>query len=328
MKLRTALVPLAAAAALAAQTVTLTDPDGKPVIGPDGKPATMTLSTVEPVPAGPALSALPPDKVVLAVGDEKVTAAELQSIYEVFPEGARDGVQGAGRQQFAESIVRMKLLAAEARRRKFDQTPAFRAQAVFQVENLLASQFFEELKRTAPVDEAAARAWYEKHKGEYESVRARHILVRMHGSPVPVKPEQKDLSEEEALAKARDLRAKLAAGADFAALAAAESDDAASAANGGDVGTFRRGQMVPSFEEAAFALKAGELSEPVRTRFGYHLIKAESRTARSFEELRPEIEKRLRPELARQVIDDLRKAATITLDPVYYGDPAAAQEKK
>lgn len=328
MKLRSALVPLVAAAGLAAQTIPLTGPDGKPVIGPDGKPATITLSTAEPAPAGPALSSLPPDTVVLTVGEEKITAAELQRIYEVFPAQARAGLEGEGRRQFAESIVRMKLLAAEARRRQFDQTPAFRAQAAFQVENLLASQFFEELKRTAAVDEAAARAWYEKHKSQYETVRARHILVRMQGSPVPVKPDQKDLSEEEALAKARELRARLLEGADFAALATAESDDAGSAVKGGDVGAFGRGQMVPSFEEAAFALQPGEISEPVRSRFGYHIIKVESRTAKSFEELRPEIEKRLRPELARKVLDDLRKSVNVTFDPAFYGEPAAEPVKK
>ena len=249
-----ALLPLAALA-LAAQTVQLTGPDGKPVVGPDGKPATMTM-TAEAPEAGPALSSLPPETVVLAVGPEKITAAELDRIIEILPEQARAAARGAGRRKFAEDLVRMKLLAQEARKRKVDQSPQYVTQSAFQAENLLAALLFQEISKNAPVDEAAARAWYDQHKPEYESVSARHILIRMQGSPVPVKPEQKDLSEEEARAKTEEIRKKIAAGADFAALAKAESDDTGSGANGGELGRpFTRGQMVPSFEEAAFKMQ-------------------------------------------------------------------------
>ncbi len=70
------------------------------------------------------------------------------------------------------------------------------------------------------------------------------------------------------------------AGADFATLAKAESDDAASAVKGGDLGTFKHGQMVAPFDQAAFSVPVGEVSEPVRLRFGYHIIKITSRNPR------------------------------------------------
>ena len=79
-------------------------------------------------------------------------------------------------------------------------------------------------------------------------------------------------SEAEALALAIELRERILAGEDFAALAAAYSDDSGSAANGGDLGWFGRGAMVAPFEEAAFSLPLGEVSEPIKTDFGYHLI--------------------------------------------------------
>lgn len=327
MKTRGILLLLLASLCLMAQkSMELKGPDGKPIIGPDGKPATITLSTDQPAPAaqGPALTSLPPDKVVLAVEGEKITAAELDRVINVLPEQTKAKARGEGRREFAEDLVRMKLLAQEARRRKLDQTPEFQAQIAFQTENLLAAKVFQELAKSAPVDEAAALAWYEAHKAESESVKASHILIRMKGSPLPVKPEQKDMSEEEARAKADEIRQKLAAGADFAALAKAESDDPVSGANGGDLGTFGHGQMVPSFEEAAFKMKAGEISQPVRSQFGYHIIKVEEKNAKTFAELRPEIEQRLRPEMARKKLEEMRKTAAVTFEPAYYGEEKPA----
>ena len=102
------------------------------------------------------------------------------------------------------------------------------------------------------------KAYYEAHKGEYEQVRARHILIRMQGSPVALPAGQKDLTEDEALAKALEIRQKIVDGADFADLARAESNDSGSSSNGGDLGFFKPGQMLPSFEEAAFALPAAK----------------------------------------------------------------------
>ena len=166
------------------------------------------------------------------------------------------------------------------------------------------------------------RKYFEDHRSEYERVRGRHVLVRMKGSPVPITPGQPDLSEEEALAKAQELRKKILAGADFAKTAETASDDVGTRASGGDLGFFRRGQMVPSFEEAAFKLKAGEVSEPVKSPFGYHLIKVEQSEIKTFEELKPEIEKRLRPELAQKNVEDLKTKIGVTLNPAYFGAPA------
>jgi hypothetical protein len=85
--------------------------------------------------------------------------------------------------------------------------------------------------------------------------------------------------DAEALALANELRERILAGEDFAALAAAYSDDPGSAANGGDLGWFGRGRMVAPFEDAAFSLEVGEVSEPVKTDFGYHLIKVTEKDA-------------------------------------------------
>jgi peptidyl-prolyl cis-trans isomerase C len=262
---------------------------------------------------------LPPDKVVLTIGEEKITYGELQKTIDGLPEQFRTAARGAGRRQFAENLIRIKLLAREARRLKMDQTPAFQAQMAFQAENLLANLLYQNIASTTTVDEAAVKEYYDKHKGEYEQVHARHILIRFKGSPVPVKPDQKDLTEDEALAKAKEIRTKLTAGGDFAALAKSESDDAGSGANGGDLGTFRHGQMVPSFDQAAFSLPVEQISEPVKSQFGYHIIKVEQRNSKSLDDMKGEIEKKLRPELAQKSLDEMRKNTNVVMDPAYFG---------
>jgi parvulin-like peptidyl-prolyl isomerase len=101
-------------------------------------------------------------------------------------------------------------------------------------------------------------------------------------------------TDAEALALANELRERILAGEDFAALAQAYSDDTGSAANGGDLGWFGRGRMVAPFEEAAFSLPVGEVSEPIKTDFGYHLIEVTEKDAE-----RPKDEAQLQQERAQ-----------------------------
>ena len=136
-----------------------------------------------------------------------------------------------------------------------------------------------------PVTDEEAKKEYAKTSFKYAQpamVRARHILVRADGPA--------DFAKAEA--KARELREKISKGLDFATAARSSSDDDGTKANGGDLGFFPKNTLVPEFENAAFALKVGEVSQPVRTQYGYHLIKAEARTEerqRPFEEVKAEV---------------------------------------
>src|SRR5258708_32998707 len=143
------------------------------------------------------------------------------------------------------------------------------------------------------------------------------MLMRFKGSAAP--PGKKELTEEEALEKAKALRARIVAGEDFATIAKAESDDTGSGTNGGELDFFSHGQMVPPFEQAAFAAPVGQITEPVKSQFGYHLILVEKRETKTFDEVRPEIEKKIRPELAKKAVDDLRKQATVNIDESFFG---------
>jgi peptidyl-prolyl cis-trans isomerase C len=254
------------------------------------------------------------------VGTEKVTAKEFEAFVDSIPEQYRAQARGPMKRQVAEQIVRIKLLAGEARRRGMDKDQAMLARIAFQTENMLANAAFAEILSKTTVDDAATRKHYEANKNQYETVQASHILVKFKGSPVPAREGKKELTEEEALAKAQELRKNLVAGADFAAIAKAESDDTGSGANGGSLGpAFHRGQMVPAFEDAAFALPVGQVSEPVKSQFGYHLIKVEKHEAKSYEDVRAELEQKLKPEIARESVEKMRKESTVVIDDTFFG---------
>ena len=282
-------------------------------------PKPKTPLPVKP-PAAAASStptAQPFDKVVLTVGDEKMTVGEFEKFVDTLPEQYRAQARGPGKRQIVDQLVSLKALAQEARKRKLDQDPAFKAQLAFQAENLLAGTLFRDLSANLKVEDADVRKYYDDHKNEYERVKARHILVRFKGSAAPAG--KKELTEEEALEKTKALRARIVAGEDFATIAKAESDDTGSGAQGGSLGTFPHGQMVAPFDQAAFSLPLGQISEPVKSPFGYHIIKVEERTTKSFEEARPEIEKQMKPQLTKEAMDRIKKQLPVTIDDAYFG---------
>jgi peptidyl-prolyl cis-trans isomerase C len=270
-----------------------------------------------PAPAPGPASAVPPDKIVLVVNDTKLTAKQFNDLVEALPEQLRERARGTGKRDFAENLVKVLVLADEGKSRKVDQTPEFKLQEQIQVANLLAGRTFGQLAEGLKVNETEERAFYDAHKQDYEQVRARHILIRAAGSPAPVESGKKELTDAEALAKAQEIRKKLAAGGDFAALAGQESDDTGSKDKGGDLNFFKHGQMVPAFDQAAFSLKVGEISEPVKTQFGYHIIRVEAH--KTYEDSKPEIDRRIRSEMAQKMMDDLQKKANPTFDPDFFG---------
>jgi peptidyl-prolyl cis-trans isomerase C len=293
-----------------------------------GNPASAAPpARVAVTPGAPAITPptapVPPDKVVLTIGDEKITAAEFDQIVDSLPPQAQAQFKSQKR-LFADSLVRLKVLYQEAHKQKMDENPKIQRQVELQKENIIASALMQEMIANAQVDDATVRQYYDQHKSDYETAHARHILIRVKGSPLPVQPGKKDLTDEEALAKAQDLRKKLLAGDDFAALAKAESDDVRSGANGGDLGPEKHNQTVPAFDQAIFSLPIGQLSEPVKTQFGYHIIKVDQREAKTLDEVKPEIEKKLRPELARSAVDNLQKKTTVVLDDSFFGPAPAA----
>ena len=292
---------------------------------PATAPAKPALALTSPAPAEAA-----GDPVVVTVGAETITRSQFETIIKALPENTqRELATPEARRQLAERVAEIKAIAQEARRRSIQDRATVRTQTRLSEDNLLANVLFQELLSEAKPTEEETRKYYAEHQSDYETVAARHILVRFQGSRVPVREGAKDLTEEESLARAKELRERIVKGEDFAAVAKAESDDAGSGAQGGSLGEFSRGRMVPAFEEAVFALPVGEISEPVKSQFGYHVIQVQKRESKSFDEVRADIERKQKPEMAREAMDAIKAKTPTTLNESYFaprvapGTPAA-----
>jgi peptidyl-prolyl cis-trans isomerase C len=266
---------------------------------------------------------------VLRVGDVSLTAGQLSQVLEAYSETQRVYVNGPGRPQFIDQLIRVLMLSQEGRRRKLDLTDRYRNQLAYSAAGILSNHTEEEIRKNIKIDDAMLQDYLKAHPLEYLQLRARHILIRMKGSAVPLQPGQNELTEEEALAKAQELRANIVGGADFAELAATESSDISTNTKGGDLGFFKRGQMPPSIEAAAYALKPGEISQPVKTSMGYALIKLEeAKPIKSFEELRPELDRNLRNEMTRKYVDDMKALTKIEIDPEFASPAKSMSDPK
>ncbi len=166
----------------------------------------------------------------------------------------------------------------------------------------------EQVRNTIKVPDADIEAFYTQNLQQYQTpaqVRASHILLKLEG---------KDEKQVQALAD--EIAKKAKSGADFAALAKQYSEDESNSANGGDLDYFGRGRMVAEFEQAAFAMKPGEISNPVKTAFGFHIIKmVENKpdTTQPVAEVRPEIEDQLKWQKAQAEAEKIAKSLEGTL---------------
>lgn len=162
-------------------------------------------------------------------------------------------------------------------------------------------------RATTTVTDDEVKKYYDDHRDDYEEdqINARHILRKFPPNPTSEQEEEIRKKADEILKKAK------ATGADFAALATEFSEDAGSALNGGSLGWFGKGQMVAPFENAAFALEKGQISDLVKTVYGFHIIKVEDRrqSVKPLEQVAPEIRNQLvlerAAEKAREDADEL-----------------------
>jgi EpsD family peptidyl-prolyl cis-trans isomerase len=240
------------------------------------------------------------------VGNVKITQADLEKEMKNLPSFAQKIFEGSGgKERFLNELIKKELLYQEALKKGLDKDADYLKRVEdFKKITLIGKLLEKEMESKAKVSDQDVKDYYEKHKGDFAvgQIRASHILVK---------------TEEEA----RKILERLKKGEDFAKIAKKSSIDSGSAKNGGDLGFFSAGQMVPEFEAAAVKLKPGEISEPVRTKFGYHIIKVtDKKVGKSveFEKVKNYISQRLSAEKQKGVfdsyIDELKKKYPVEIN--------------
>jgi len=262
------------------------------------------------------------DPVIVKYGQGEIRQSELEAAIKTLPDQYQGYVTGPGKRAFAEDYLRMKMLAAQAEKNGLDKSPEVQAQLRLMRANTLAAAQLEKLQESIKLTDAELQKSYDSKKSEYESASARHILIAFKGSPA-LPPGKKELTEDEAKAKAEDLRKKIVGGADFAELAKKESDDSTSGTRGGDLGTFNRGQMVPEFEKAAFETKIGEISPVIRTQFGYHILQVKERKSSPLSEVKTALEQELKQKKVQEALDQMKTGSNATFNEAYFTPPPA-----
>ncbi|MGA2997751.1 peptidylprolyl isomerase [Bradyrhizobium sp.] len=209
-------------------------------------------------------------------------------------------------------LIDMKIVAKAAEDKKIEDRPDFKARLAFTRNRLLMDNLLAVEGKAATTDEAMKKVYDEAAKqieGEQE-VHARHILVE---------------TEDEAKA----IEAELKKGADFAELAKKKSKDPG-AADGGDLGFFTKDQMVPEFSAVAFALEPGKISDPVKSQFGWHVIKVEekrSRKAPDFDQVKAQIETYVTRKAQAEYVAKLRESAKVERMDQASNEPAKPEAK-
>ncbi|MBT5646829.1 MAG: peptidylprolyl isomerase [Rhodospirillaceae bacterium] len=235
--------------------------------------------------------------VVATVNGVKILRSDVEAARSQLPEQYRKLPMDQLYQPILNQLIRTKILSAQARADKLHETEGYKRRVALIAERMLEEEL---LKKTIDekVTDEALQARYDKTSGSFptkEEIRARHILVKTE-------------AEADAIIK------ELTGGADFAKLAA-EKSIGPSKANGGDLNYFSKGQMVPPFEEAAFALAKGEFTRSaVKSPFGWHVIKLEDKRQSkppSFEESRDRLSQELSQEFAEQLVRGLTEKAKI-----------------
>jgi peptidyl-prolyl cis-trans isomerase C len=262
---------------------------------------TFVQAHAEDKPAAPGK-----DYVILKVNGQDIRKSEVDAIFKSMFGGALGGnmpvptfesFDANVQHNILRGIVTETLLAQQAEKEGLENRPEVKDRLKYARQQVLVQALIHDKTADAITDDKL-KAEYEKQAkgmGGQDEVHARHILVKTE-------------------AEANAIYDQLKKGADFDKLAREKSEDKASGAKGGDLGYFTADRMVPDFSKAAFALKKGEISKPVKTDFGWHIIKVEDRrksTPPTFDQVKPQLKEQVGNKIMMDYVQDLMKKADV-----------------
>ena len=298
------------------------------VLAQTPKPATPHPAPAASKPASPAVTApLTNDKVVLTVGDKKFTKADIDELIAGLTPQMQRAIATEGKKSLGDQYAMVVALSHQAELQHLDQRPDFIHKLAFQKEQLEAQAAFEALSEQAKVTPENIQQYYTAHSNDYDEITVRQIIVRKKApepktDPAhPAAPAGPGLAAEDAKAKADAIRKAFVAGTDVKKIIEdfkAPGDIIIDA----EPRSVRHGGMRPDMEKVAFALKDGEVSEPVDVPQALVLFQVVKHSHSDLKDVTPEIEKKLRQEKVEASIDGVKKNANIWMDQEYFGSPA------
>lgn len=233
---------------------------------------------------------------VASVNGTPITTDELKARMSDFPDEVQERFGTTeGRRELLDAMITQAVLLQESLRLGLDKDKDVVAKLDEARNNILVNALIEKLIADK-INPKTMEAYYTQHPDDFREVRASHILVKTE-------------------AEAKDIAKQLKKGTDFGELAKKNSIDKGSAENGGDLGLFAKERMVKPFADKAFAMKPGEVSDPVKSQFGYHIIKlTEIRPLKKFADLTDEEKRSVKRSLLAVEMEKLRAQAKVTIN--------------
>lgn len=218
------------------------------------------------------------NKVYATVNGKEITQQDLDEILQSLPPQYQQQMQMAGPEVLVEEAINQELFFLDGQKKNLQESPLYKEELKRLERQLLRGLSVNDVLGSLTVEEEEAKKYFEENKAQFvkpEEVEASHILVDTEEEAKEVSEALKEKSFEDV---------------------AKEKSSCPSKDQGGSLGSFSRGRMVPEFEEAAFQMNVGDISEPVKTQFGYHIIRLDNKTpeeAMNYEDVAPQIQQSL-----------------------------------
>lgn len=246
-------------------------------------------------------------KTLAQVGSEAISAEEFQAALAAEQASRKQELSQAERSALLQSMVNQRLLVLEARKLKLDRDPGFKAEmAGVERQKLVEAVYQREVAAKAAVSLEQAKEFYAQNPALFDVVELSQIVISDKDDPAKAEKSARALAEK--LARSPK---------DFAKEAKKRSDDPQSRERGGDVGTLRRGMLLPALEGAAFSAKPGSVVGPVQTQFGWHILHVRDAKRLTWEQaggpLQAELQRLRAQQLQSSLLDGVKKSVKVKI---------------
>jgi len=279
-------------------------------------------------PAAPPSTSAPvlPDTVVLSVDGKKMTAAQVDALIASLPPQLQQAARA--QPQVLGQIFLYQRLAADAEKEGLDKISPYKEAIELNRMQVLAQAELTSHQNNLSLTSDDQQKYYKDHQDKYRQAKVRVIYISFN--PTPDKPApggKKLLTEAEAKAKIEDLRKQIVNGADFGKVARENSEDASSAAKDGDFGVIKHSSPYPEpVKNAVFALKTGEMSDPVRMPNGFYLIRLDDLSTESYDEVSNQISQDIRQDSFTEWLKPLQSQYSVKIENQSYFSPRVSPQ--